>query len=276
MYIAGSSPLPASVVRVSAMSLTLSSAELKQTAAAVRVLTSPFDHGDVDGWRVAVNRQLAALLGADSTGFMLPVRDGLPMFSAEHDPAQLARYTEYPPPPATQGVPIWQRLLDVPVGTLDCFYGDDVGRYLNSAYYNEYAGANGAHDTLAMTVPLDGAGPMGMASLQFWHARPRGRRFGEREVELLRLLYPAFEAGVASWAAAERGAPCAAHLQRRFGLTRRQADVARLLAERKTNPEIGELLFISSHTARHHVQAVLRQLGLNDRRDVAHRLRTRG
>ena len=49
------------------------------------------------------------------------------------------------------------------------------------------------------------------------------------------------------------------------GLTPRQAEVALLLAERRTNREIASALCISVHTARHHVEAVLAHLGVNRR-----------
>ena len=62
-------------------------------------------------------------------------------------------------------------------------------------------------------------------------------------------------------------------LQRDFSLTKRQAEVARLLALRYTNQEIADTLEISPHTARHHTQAVLEALGVSSRREVADRLR---
>jgi DNA-binding NarL/FixJ family response regulator len=62
-------------------------------------------------------------------------------------------------------------------------------------------------------------------------------------------------------------------LQRDFSLTKRQAEVARLLALRYTNQEIADTLEISPHTARHHTQAVLEALGVYSRHEVADRLR---
>lgn len=57
-------------------------------------------------------------------------------------------------------------------------------------------------------------------------------------------------------------------LQERLGLTRRQAEVALLLARRKTNEEIAEVLFISPHTARRHTESVFLKLGVSSRLDV--------
>jgi DNA-binding CsgD family transcriptional regulator len=52
------------------------------------------------------------------------------------------------------------------------------------------------------------------------------------------------------------------------GLTNRQLDVARLMAQGLTNAELATRLYISSKTADHHVSAVLMKLGIGSRRDV--------
>ncbi|NBC16556.1 MAG: hypothetical protein GVY18_04470 [Bacteroidetes bacterium] len=57
-------------------------------------------------------------------------------------------------------------------------------------------------------------------------------------------------------------------LEHQFSLTPQQARVALLLAQRNTNREIAETLYISPHTARHHTEQVLRKLGISSRREV--------
>lgn len=64
------------------------------------------------------------------------------------------------------------------------------------------------------------------------------------------------------------GLPGLARIQKRFGLTEREAEVALQLAERKRNSEIAQALFISEHTARRHTEKVLQKMGLNSRLDV--------
>ena len=54
-------------------------------------------------------------------------------------------------------------------------------------------------------------------------------------------------------------------LRSRFGLTRKEACVARLIADDLTNEEIATRLSISPHTARHHTERVLAKLGLRSR-----------
>jgi ABC-type dipeptide/oligopeptide/nickel transport system permease component len=53
-----------------------------------------------------------------------------------------------------------------------------------------------------------------------------------------------------------------------FGFSRRQAQVARLLALRWSNKEIARELAVTGHTARRHTEFVLRKLRINCRRDV--------
>jgi len=53
------------------------------------------------------------------------------------------------------------------------------------------------------------------------------------------------------------------------GLTSRQVDVLRLLAEHLTNAEIAHRLYISEKTAGHHVSAILAKLDVSSRRAAA-------
>jgi DNA-binding CsgD family transcriptional regulator len=57
-------------------------------------------------------------------------------------------------------------------------------------------------------------------------------------------------------------------LRERFGLTRKETAVARLIAQNQTNDQIAKELFISPHTARHHTERILAKLGANSRKEV--------
>ena len=181
-------------------SFVFTTADIQAVEDALRLLLSPLDYPRIDDWRGAVNRQLKSLLHADSAGFLLPVTDGLMMFSEEHSPEALSRYPDLVPPDRADGTPIWMQMLRSEVTTIENAYGGECERYLRSAYYNEYAGANGAHDTLCAAVSLGGTDAFSVASLQFWHDHPNRRRFGEREIALLRVLFPAFQAGAHTYA----------------------------------------------------------------------------
>ncbi len=62
-------------------------------------------------------------------------------------------------------------------------------------------------------------------------------------------------------------------LQSRFGLTDRQVEVARLLAQGMSNAEIAEVLGLSTYTARNHTEQVLFKLGASTRARVGAILR---
>ncbi|HEX2218341.1 MAG TPA: LuxR C-terminal-related transcriptional regulator [Gemmatimonadales bacterium] len=62
-----------------------------------------------------------------------------------------------------------------------------------------------------------------------------------------------------------RAASTTERLATRFGFTRREAEVALLLAGGSPNAAIAHVLGISEHTARHHTRHVLLKLGLHSR-----------
>jgi len=64
-----------------------------------------------------------------------------------------------------------------------------------------------------------------------------------------------------------------AYLRDRYGLTRRELEVATLLAQGRTNTAIANTLHISTHTARHHTQRVLGKLGVHSRAAAGAKLR---
>jgi DNA-binding CsgD family transcriptional regulator len=98
----------------------------------------------------------------------------------------------------------------------------------------------------------------------------RSRRNSPRHTAgaLLRLLLPALKVGVTMRLAGDREVAADLTLGR-FGLTRREAQVARLLARRATNREIADQLGVSPHTVRHHVENIFAKLGIHSRRSVA-------
>ena len=52
-------------------------------------------------------------------------------------------------------------------------------------------------------------------------------------------------------------------------LGKREADVARLVADGLTNKQIGARLFISERTVDSHVRSILNKLGFNSRAQIA-------
>lgn len=362
--------------------LSLSAPDRSRLQAATRALLSPLAYAGPDRWRSAVSGAMKELLGADIATFVLPV-DGLaPVYTEGFDRRLAAQY------PSREvalpgGVSMWQRQARQKVWNRAMLYRGQTAAYYRSAYYNEYVVPLRAHDALAATVPLaERIGPDTLATVLFHHERRNGRRFGSRGMELLRLCFPAFEAGVRTWlrlrehtgriaatldatgaalllldpsgreahrtpalcraleadpdldrsgeiarlgrslrrgrrglADAASGDPrppsvdvrtstaryrlCASYLggeaepemilvaverltpepvadgdlRTRFGLTRQQVRVARLLADGHSNDDIAARLFISPHTARHHTEHVLLKLDARSRAEVGRILR---
>jgi DNA-binding CsgD family transcriptional regulator len=176
--------------------MALSSADLTQAARAIQVLVSPFNAPSVDAWRSSVNRCLRELLNADSAGFLLPTPDGPYVYSDEHDPSALTRYPEMQPPRRSDGRSIFSWGVELGATTLEELYGEDLPLYLRSAYYNEFAGPNGAHWTLTGVISLGSDTVPEVAGIQLWQADARASRFGGRELDLLRLVFPALRAGI--------------------------------------------------------------------------------
>lgn len=70
--------------------------------------------------------------------------------------------------------------------------------------------------------------------------------------------------------------PSRAELRRRFGLTPREAEVALMLAARRSNKEIASQLSIANKTAWRHTESVMSKLNTRSRRDVRNVLETMG
>ena len=62
-------------------------------------------------------------------------------------------------------------------------------------------------------------------------------------------------------------------LKERFALTRREIEVAQLLAKGRSNQAIARELKISAHTARHHTQRILSKLEVHSRGEAGAKIR---
>lgn len=122
---------------------------------------------------------------------------------------------------------------------------------------NDLTDATGALAARALASPM-----------QAGATRFSGRRGSYRlSASMGRALRPLLMVTVAA-PLAPKAVPPLETLAAQHQLTPRQAEVAALLAERRTNREISEALCVSVHTARHHVAAALSALGV-ERKDVS-------
>lgn len=109
--------------------------------------------------------------------------------------------------------------------------------------------AAGAQDSVVRTVH---------ASSSVYEIRGRIFRANEESVAAILVTVDRREAPL----------PGARTLGLALGLTRRQSDVAALLARGLNNSEVADALGISTHTARHHTEKVLQKLNLRSRQEV--------
>lgn len=119
----------------------------------------------------------------------------------------------------------------------------------------------------SQTVPQEIAG---LVSEMIQGRRRLAQRSFERSGARLRLKLkadPGAAGLVAGWLREETG-PGEGEIQRRLGLTERQAVIARWISEGKTNPEIALLLGLSPRTVEKHVEAILGRLGVENRQAV--------
>ena len=72
------------------------------------------------------------------------------------------------------------------------------------------------------------------------------------------------------------GEPADAGRSGAMGLSDRERDVLVLIADGKTNPEIGEALHLSRHTVKEHSSAVYRKLGVRNRTEAVQRAQRLG
>lgn len=178
--------------------LTLTTADRRGLGACIRTLASPLDHGHVDGWRSAVNREVGRLVRADQATFELEGVDGERLYSEQYDPEVLGRYRLELEPLAKRHR-LRERFRRLRVADRRGLWRPNLKEYFRSEYYNDYVVPIRGYDGLfAFHALPDGRD----AILYFHHERPDGPRFGDRELRLLELLYPAFQAGLNAFAAA--------------------------------------------------------------------------
>ncbi len=278
-------------------------ARLAALARTHEVLLAPEAFADDVAWRARVAEELGVLFGADHALVLLPGARR-PYVGVGFDTATLdAMAAFHPAPPRVPRVayrdPALERLQACVLArrpaaapVLDPVFtrlGNEaaMGRSVEgTAMWDAVcrpAGLADFHGVFART-------PHGDVMLFVARGRRAGRgaRVGDAAVPILRVLAPAVAVvpgllGRAWSAATPDGAPAggsgrprtgpalpgAAALRARFGLTPREADVARGLAQGWTRGQIAAAYGVSGATARHHTEAVFRKLGVTRRAAVA-------
>jgi DNA-binding CsgD family transcriptional regulator len=115
---------------------------------------------------------------------------------------------------------------------------------------------HGIDDALRMWLPAEGS------RVRSIFLERSGKNYTDREVTLFSLLRPHF---IRMRAAAESRR----WMSGRRGLSARESEVLGWIARGKTNAEIGDLLFISPHTVRKHIENIFEKLDVRTRTAAA-------
>jgi len=267
------------------MGLAMRQVDLERLDRALTTLLSPLTHQRCDDWCRAVESSVAELLDGDHVVFGLP-RAGVPMYIHSMNVAAtpqraiqtlFGQLPDLPPDPWLQdaererlrsGVEVWSRLR--------AFWRAAEGHpaaLRRSAFLGEVLTPGRMCDSENIDWPVADGHTALCISYNNVETSLRSRRNSPRHAAgaLLRLLLPALKVGVTMRLAGDHEVAAELTLGR-FGLTRREAQVARLLARRATNREIADQLDVSPHTVRHHVENIFAKLGIHSRRSIASQL----
>lgn len=175
------------------MSITLSSSDLAQLESALTTLVSPLHYERVSDWRTASRLAVERVIDADRSAGMLPCADE--PFGECH-PDLLPAITDYINYYHTLdvGLQVRRRELGLEVCHWSAVY--DMKQLLGTEIYNDFSRPHGMLDCTGLVYDFDPTLPP--AGLLYYHEREESRPFGDRGLALLRLLMPAFKAGVES------------------------------------------------------------------------------
>jgi DNA-binding CsgD family transcriptional regulator len=278
-----------------AMHFALSAQETARLSSLLLCLLSSSKLPAPDLWPARVAHALRALVGGDKAAFAVEGEGATYMFSDGVPRDVTDAYTTYygrldlgMARQREWGIEVWSRRM---------LWDKNV--LARSEYYNDFARPYGLHDTIGLAFELSSPAVRVCVSV-FHHDPVRCPGVLTRQRRLLALALPAFKAGVVQWAyrwsenphptenaphptgnaplrsAAVEDAlatPSSSELQSRYGLTDREAQVAKLLVQRRTNAEIASTFGISLHTARHHTESVLLKMGVHSRAAVERAVR---
>lgn len=172
----------------------LDSADVGRLGDALQVLLDPL-RGSIEEWAARANSVCARLLRADFAS-IVHIADGEPLIVTNHfSQTTVQAY----PTQLRRGDRRWgllRRQLRLGVWHRRIEYGLHYDEILRSAYYQDYIVPARAFDAIGCTVGPGGT--RNYTSMLFHHDHPTRRRFGPRGMALMRVLFPAFRAGVQS------------------------------------------------------------------------------
>jgi DNA-binding CsgD family transcriptional regulator len=271
-----------------AMGLALRQVDVDRFDRALTTILSPLAFQQCDDWRSAVETSVAELFDGDHVVFGIPragERMHIHAFNLEAQPRRaiqtmFGRLPDLPTDPwlmeaereRERGrLEVWSRLR--------AFFTAAAGKpeaRRRSPFLGEILWPSGMRDSENIDWSVGGGHVSLCISYTDVLTSAQCRRSSPRSMAdtLLRLLLPALKVAVSMRLTRDQETAEPLTLGA-FGLTAREAQVARLLAHRATNREIAGQLDVSPHTVRHHVENIFAKLGVRSRRLVASQLERR-
>jgi DNA-binding CsgD family transcriptional regulator len=264
------------------MGLALRQVDLDRLDRALNTILSPLAYQRCDDWRLAVESSVAALLDGDHAVFGLPYAGERMHIHAINIDAQpqraiqsiFGRLPELPTDPWLMvaerereygALEVWSRLR----AFWRAMDGEPLARR-RSTFLGEVLAPGGIRDSENIDWSVAGGHVSLCISYSDVVSSTRCRRSSPRNAAdpLLKILLPALKVAVSMRLTRDQETAEPLTLGQ-FGLTAREAQVARFLARRATNREIAEQLDMSPHTVRHHVENIFAKLGVHSRRFIA-------
>ena len=183
-------PKPSTIGRL--MSLRLSSAEIAAIERANSVLLAPFSYESAESWRRAAAHAVADCVGADASSFemFLP---GMPLIAADPDVARALKAVDPPPEWVVEALTVRRRQLGLTVTDWEELF--DARQVKRTFFYNEIVRPQGLLAPLTMLRGM-AQSPIPAALSVYFGDESAARRHVARRKKLLRLLFPAYCAGI--------------------------------------------------------------------------------